>query len=126
MKKLQDNSIDIVITDIPYGIDFSDWDVLHNNTNSALGGYSEHQKNNTTFKIPHRIPAYLSLEKIGGEQLKKERQGGRHKELELIRSKFTAANIVLSHYNQKWLSDRWSIPKEWREKINENIYNGKY
>jgi site-specific DNA-methyltransferase (adenine-specific) len=50
MKKLQDNSIDIVITDIPYGIDFSDWDVLHNNTNSALGGYSEHQKNNTTFK----------------------------------------------------------------------------
>lgn len=83
-------------------------------------------ENNTTFKIPHRIPAYLSLEKIGGEQLKKERQGGRHKELDLIKSKFTAANIVLSHYNQKWLSDRWSIPKEWREKINENIYNGKY
>jgi hypothetical protein len=24
-------------------------------------------ENNTTFKIPHRIPAYLSLEKIGGE-----------------------------------------------------------
>lgn len=50
MKKLKDKSIDIVITDIPYGIDFSEWDVLHNNTNSALGGASEHQKENTSFK----------------------------------------------------------------------------
>ena len=50
MKNFQNNSIDIVITDIPYGIDFSEWDVLHNNTNSALGGFSEHQKRDTTFK----------------------------------------------------------------------------
>ena len=32
MRSLKDNSIDIVITDIRYGIDYSDWDVLHNNT----------------------------------------------------------------------------------------------
>ena len=50
MKDMPDNSIDIVITDIPYGIDFSEWDVLHSNTNSALGGASEHQKKNTSFK----------------------------------------------------------------------------
>ena len=50
LKTLEDNSIDIVITDIPYGIDFSDWDVLHNNSNSALGGASEHQLKNTSFK----------------------------------------------------------------------------
>lgn len=50
LKTLPDSSVDIVITDIPYGIDYSDWDVLHNNTNSALGGASEHQKDNTSFK----------------------------------------------------------------------------
>lgn len=50
MKNIPDKSVDIVITDIPYGIDFSDWDVLHNNTNSALGGTSQHQKKDTSFK----------------------------------------------------------------------------
>lgn len=50
LKTLDDNSIDIVITDIPYGIDYSDWDVLHNNKNSALGGSTTHQANNTSFK----------------------------------------------------------------------------
>lgn len=50
MKNIPGNSIDIVITDIPYGIDFSEWDILHNNTNSALGGTSEHQKKDTSFK----------------------------------------------------------------------------
>ena len=27
LKNLKNNSIDIVITDIPYGISYSDWDV---------------------------------------------------------------------------------------------------
>lgn len=83
-------------------------------------------ENNITFKIPHRIESYISLEKIGGEQLKKERQAGRHKELDLIKSKFTSANIILQHWNRKWYTNKWTLPKEWREKINENIYNGKY
>lgn len=50
LKELPDKSIDIVISDIPYGIDFSSWDVLHNNKNSALGKGTEHQLNDTSFK----------------------------------------------------------------------------
>ena len=50
LKELEDNSIDIVMTDIPYGISYSEWDTLHNNTNSALGGSTEHQMKDTSFK----------------------------------------------------------------------------
>lgn len=50
MKTIPESYIDICITDIPYGIDFSDWDILHNNTNSALGGNTKHQMENTSFK----------------------------------------------------------------------------
>lgn len=50
LKELEDNSVDIVIADIPYGISYSGWDVLHNNTNSALGGSTEHQIKDTSFK----------------------------------------------------------------------------
>ena len=37
MKNIPDKSIDMVLTDPPYGIDYSDWDVFHNNTNKSLG-----------------------------------------------------------------------------------------
>lgn len=37
---IADNSIDSIITDIPYGIGYEDWDILHSNTNSAYGGAS--------------------------------------------------------------------------------------
>ena len=43
LDKLEDSSIDNVISDIPYGIGFDDWDVLHNNSNSALLGSSPAQ-----------------------------------------------------------------------------------
>jgi site-specific DNA-methyltransferase (adenine-specific) len=36
-------SVDAIITDIPYGIGFDDWDVLHHNTNSAYGTASKAQ-----------------------------------------------------------------------------------
>jgi site-specific DNA-methyltransferase (adenine-specific) len=36
MKDIDDKSIDLVISDPPYGISYDNWDVLHNNTNSAL------------------------------------------------------------------------------------------
>lgn len=49
LKNLTANSIDICITDIPYGISYSNWDILHTNKNSALGGSSEHQRNDTSF-----------------------------------------------------------------------------
>jgi len=34
-----------IISDIPYGICYNEWDVLHKNTNSALGGSSDAQTN---------------------------------------------------------------------------------
>lgn len=43
LKKLPDESIHLILSDIPYGISFADWDVLHSNTNSALGGASPAQ-----------------------------------------------------------------------------------
>lgn len=50
MKKFDNESIDICISDIPYGISYDEWDVLHNNTNSALLGQSPSQKDNANFK----------------------------------------------------------------------------
>lgn len=40
MKYLKDDSVHAIISDIPYGISYDEWDVLHNNTNSALLGTS--------------------------------------------------------------------------------------
>lgn len=47
---LEDNSIDLFLSDIPYGISLDDWDVLHNNTNSALLGKSPAQVGKSGFK----------------------------------------------------------------------------
>ena len=44
IKEVSSNSINLILSDIPYSIDFADWDVLHNNSNSALGGTSPAQK----------------------------------------------------------------------------------
>lgn len=43
VKTIASESIHAIISDIPYGIGCDDWDVLHNNTNSALGGSSNAQ-----------------------------------------------------------------------------------
>ncbi len=43
VRQLSDASIDLILSDIPYGISIDDWDVLHNNTNSALLGTSPAQ-----------------------------------------------------------------------------------
>ena len=45
MKTLPDEYAHAIISDIPYGICYDEWDVLHNNTNSALGGSSVAQSN---------------------------------------------------------------------------------
>ena len=47
---LKDSSIDLFLSDIPYGINLDEWDVLHNNTNSALLGESPAQKGKSGFK----------------------------------------------------------------------------
>lgn len=43
IKGFPDSSIHAIISDIPYGIGFEDWDILHNNTNSAFCGTSQAQ-----------------------------------------------------------------------------------
>lgn len=51
IKNVEDNSIHMILSDIPYGISLDKWDVLHNNKNSALLGHSPAQdKLGTIFK----------------------------------------------------------------------------
>ena len=50
MKEIPDESVDVVMSDIPYGIDFSQWDVTHDNKNSALLGASPAQSKSAVFK----------------------------------------------------------------------------
>ena len=40
---METESVHLILSDIPYGIGADDWDVLHNNTNSALLGTSPAQ-----------------------------------------------------------------------------------
>lgn len=47
---LADDSIELFLSDIPYGISLDDWDVLHHNTNSALLGQSPAQMGKSAFK----------------------------------------------------------------------------
>lgn len=51
MKNIPDNSVDVLISDIPYGISFSKWDIKHNNNNSALMGKSPSQNKSNLFKV---------------------------------------------------------------------------
>lgn len=50
IKTLEDESVHLILSDIPYGINYDEWDVLHNNTNSALLGASPAQSKSTVFK----------------------------------------------------------------------------
>ena len=47
--RLADESVHLLLSDIPYGINAAEWDVLHSNTNSALLGSSPAQKGKTAF-----------------------------------------------------------------------------
>lgn len=44
MAEIPSESVDMVLTDPPYDINLDEWDVIHNNKNSALGGSSPAQK----------------------------------------------------------------------------------
>ena len=51
IKGLADNSVDLILSDIPYGIGIEDWDILHSNTNSAyLGSSPAQSKAGAVFK----------------------------------------------------------------------------
>ena len=43
IKTFPDEAFHAIISDIPYGIGYSDWDILHDNKNSAYGGSSPAQ-----------------------------------------------------------------------------------
>lgn len=44
LDEIADESVHLILSDIPYGISLDEWDVLHNNTNSALLGTSPAQE----------------------------------------------------------------------------------
>ena len=44
IKNIESNSIHLILSDIPYGIGADDWDVLHDNANSAFLGSSPAQE----------------------------------------------------------------------------------
>lgn len=44
IKSVESESVHLILSDIPYGINIDEWDVLHNNTNSALLGKSPAQE----------------------------------------------------------------------------------
>lgn len=44
IKEIQSDSIHLILSDIPYGINFEEWDVIHNNKNNALLGTSPAQE----------------------------------------------------------------------------------
>jgi len=50
ISKLEGHSIDLFLSDIPYGVSLDDWDMLHSNTNSALLGKSPAQEGKSGFK----------------------------------------------------------------------------
>jgi site-specific DNA-methyltransferase (adenine-specific) len=50
LRNLEKNSIDLFLSDIPYGINQDEWDVFHENTNSAFLGQSPAQIGKKAFK----------------------------------------------------------------------------
>lgn len=50
IKRINNESIHLILSDIPYGISYDGWDVLHNNTNSSLLGKSPAQEKSSLFK----------------------------------------------------------------------------
>lgn len=50
IQEIKDEHIHLIVSDIPYGISSDSWDVLHNNTNSALLGASPSQMKSSVFR----------------------------------------------------------------------------
>lgn len=52
IKSVSDEEVHLILSDIPYGINYDEWDVLHKNTNSSLLGKSPAQeKSGSVFKM---------------------------------------------------------------------------
>jgi site-specific DNA-methyltransferase (adenine-specific) len=69
LAKLDKESIDLFLSDIPYGINLDEWDVLHNNTNSALLGHSPAQYGKSGFKRRGKpINGWSSADRNSGKE----------------------------------------------------------
>ncbi len=69
LKNIEHESIDLFLSDIPYGINLDEWDVLHKNTNSALLGESPAQKGKTGFKRRGKpINGWSSADRNSGKE----------------------------------------------------------
>jgi len=67
MKEIPSGSVDAVISDIPYGISYSSWDITHENTNSALLGSSPAQAKSKLFKTRGKpLNGWSSADKQNG------------------------------------------------------------
>ena len=44
IQDVENESVHLILSDIPYGIGTDEWDILHNNSNSAYLGSSDSQK----------------------------------------------------------------------------------
>ena len=38
LKNIDSDSIHLIVSDIPYGISYDEWDVIHNNTKTTIFG----------------------------------------------------------------------------------------
>ena len=69
MAYIKKESIDLFLSDIPYGINLDEWDVLHKNTNSALLGQSPAQYGKTGFKRRGKpINGWSSADRNSGKE----------------------------------------------------------
>lgn len=69
LPKMDKESIHLFLSDIPYGINLDEWDVLHNNTNSALLGTSPAQEGKNGFKRRGKpINGWSSADRNSGKE----------------------------------------------------------
>lgn len=50
IKEIEEESVHLILSDIPYGISYDEWDVIHENTNTSLLGASPAQEKSSVFK----------------------------------------------------------------------------
>ena len=56
IKGIEDCTIHAIISDIPYGIGYDDWDVLHNNTN-----YYDNDYKNCLYEVENLLSTILAV-----------------------------------------------------------------
>ena len=62
LPKISQESVHLFLSDIPYGIGLDEWDVLHNNTNSAYLGQSPAQRGTTAIACRNLNRRFIGFE----------------------------------------------------------------